>query len=184
MSSLHENQSNCNFQSLNQTNELIRHRRTQVVSSSSSLDSFLMEFPDDSYFLGPFRDVLMNDDTIDGVHLDENTTVDNSIESTRVSTTSLDNQLQKTCFEFQTDATSTTTTRLIPNVESGDPSDHVVGARAANTVPEFLYQLTKMLTHDNKDIIEWSDGTLVLCVWVINFYEIYIVSRIRFIQRE
>jgi hypothetical protein len=28
----------------------------------------------------------------------------------------------------------------------------------ANTVPEFLYQLTKMLTDNNRDIIEWSNG--------------------------
>ncbi len=29
-----------------------------------------------------------------------------------------------------------------------------------NTVPEFLYQLTKMLTDNNRDIIEWSNGEL------------------------
>jgi hypothetical protein len=28
----------------------------------------------------------------------------------------------------------------------------------ANTVPEFLYQLTKMLTDNNRDTIEWSHG--------------------------
>lgn len=27
-----------------------------------------------------------------------------------------------------------------------------------NAVPEFLYQLTKMLTDNNRDIIEWSNG--------------------------
>ena len=27
-----------------------------------------------------------------------------------------------------------------------------------NTVPEFLYQLTKMLTDNNREIIEWSNG--------------------------
>ena len=27
-----------------------------------------------------------------------------------------------------------------------------------NTVPEFLYQLTKMLTDNNRDVIEWSNG--------------------------
>ena len=30
-----------------------------------------------------------------------------------------------------------------------------------NTVPEFLYQLTKMLTDNNRDIIEWSNGKSV-----------------------
>lgn len=29
-----------------------------------------------------------------------------------------------------------------------------------NTVPEFLYQLTKMLTDNNRDIIEWSNGKI------------------------
>jgi len=28
----------------------------------------------------------------------------------------------------------------------------------SSTVPEFLYQLTKMLTDNNRDIIEWSNG--------------------------
>lgn len=32
-------------------------------------------------------------------------------------------------------------------------------AAAANSIPEFLYQLTKMLTDNNRDIIEWSNGT-------------------------
>ena len=27
-----------------------------------------------------------------------------------------------------------------------------------NSVPEFLYQLTKMLTDDHRDVIEWSNG--------------------------
>jgi hypothetical protein len=31
---------------------------------------------------------------------------------------------------------------------------------ASNTVPEFLYQLTKMLTDDNRDIIEWAKGKI------------------------
>eukprot|EP00520_Triparma_pacifica_P003899 CAMPEP_0118651154 /NCGR_PEP_ID=MMETSP0785-20121206/10636_1 /TAXON_ID=91992 /ORGANISM="Bolidomonas pacifica, Strain CCMP 1866" /LENGTH=493 /DNA_ID=CAMNT_0006543591 /DNA_START=723 /DNA_END=2201 /DNA_ORIENTATION=- len=30
------------------------------------------------------------------------------------------------------------------------------------TVPEFLFQLTKMLTDDNKDIIEWVDGEIAV----------------------
>ena len=42
------------------------------------------------------------------------------------------------------------------------PSTGVVVPSAVpstNTVPEFLYQLTKMLTDNNRDIIEWSNGT-------------------------
>ena len=32
------------------------------------------------------------------------------------------------------------------------------GQAAANTIPEFLYQLTKLLTDDNRDAIEWNYG--------------------------
>jgi hypothetical protein len=32
---------------------------------------------------------------------------------------------------------------------------------ATSAVPEFLYQLTKMLTDNNRDIIEWSSGTFI-----------------------
>lgn len=35
-----------------------------------------------------------------------------------------------------------------------------VGSNNTNTVPEFLYQLTKMLTDDNRDIIEWSNAKI------------------------
>jgi hypothetical protein len=34
------------------------------------------------------------------------------------------------------------------------------GTAAGNSIPEFLYQLTKMLTDDNREIIEWSKGTI------------------------
>jgi hypothetical protein len=34
------------------------------------------------------------------------------------------------------------------------------GTSGGNSIPEFLYQLTKMLTDDNKEIIEWSKGTI------------------------
>jgi hypothetical protein len=39
-----------------------------------------------------------------------------------------------------------------------------------NTVPEFLYQLTKMLTDNNRGIIEWSNGKFHLPIfhtWVV-----------------
>ena len=57
------------------------------------------------------------------------------------------------------------------------PSTGVVVASSTNTantntVPEFLYQLTKMLTDNNRDIIEWSNGkfhTIVECSIFILF---------------
>ena len=64
---------------------------------------------------------------------------------------------------------------LIGTTESSDPMKNIsflpsslttnlgvsdgTGALVTNTtVPEFLYQLTKMLTDDNREIIEWSNG--------------------------
>lgn len=38
----------------------------------------------------------------------------------------------------------------------------VPAAPVNNTVPEFLYQLTKMLTGGHNEIIEWSNGKAVL----------------------
>lgn len=53
-------------------------------------------------------------------------------------------------------------TLLQPVDESGEPMPQVpVPAPAiavSGSVPEFLYQLTKMLTDDNSDVIEWSNG--------------------------
>jgi hypothetical protein len=40
-------------------------------------------------------------------------------------------------------------------------------APTSTSVPEFLYQLTKMLTENNSDVIEWSHGTY----WVDLFFE-------------
>lgn len=41
---------------------------------------------------------------------------------------------------------------------------------STNTVPEFLYQLTKMLTDHNRDVIEWSNGeSQLILVWIDEF---------------
>ena len=42
-----------------------------------------------------------------------------------------------------------------------------------NTVPEFLYQLTKMLTDNNRDIIEWSNGA-----WRMGCHQVAICLRV------
>lgn len=44
-------------------------------------------------------------------------------------------------------------------VAAGDDEATASGSQT-NTVPEFLYQLTKLLTDDNRDAIEWSHGKL------------------------
>lgn len=48
-----------------------------------------------------------------------------------------------------------------PSLTSNTISDEAVAQIVSNTsVPEFLYQLTKMLTDDHRDIIEWSNAKI------------------------
>ena len=50
---------------------------------------------------------------------------------------------------------------LVPrpeHVPAPPPATTSVHTATTNTVPEFLYQLTKMLTDNNRDTIEWSNG--------------------------
>lgn len=56
---------------------------------------------------------------------------------------------------------STTEANLVP---SSMPLTAASAAPALNntSVPEFLYQLTKMLTENNNDVIEWSHGMFEL----------------------
>ena len=52
-------------------------------------------------------------------------------------------------------STNTEISSFLPTAVPNNNSD----APLTTTVPEFLYQLTKMLTDDNKDVIEWANGT-------------------------
>lgn len=46
----------------------------------------------------------------------------------------------------------------VPMLPSGTPLT-MPGTAGNNSIPEFLYQLTKMLTDNNRHIIEWTNGT-------------------------
>jgi len=45
----------------------------------------------------------------------------------------------------------------VPVLPSGTPLS-MPGTAGNNSIPEFLYQLTKMLTDNNRHIIEWTNG--------------------------
>ena len=45
-----------------------------------------------------------------------------------------------------------------PVKSAGDEGAASEEQAVANTIPEFLYQLTKLLTDDNRDAIEWNYG--------------------------
>jgi len=133
------------------------HRSPTLVSSTSSLDSFLMDFPGDSDFFDGMHNAF-DSNTIDDSNNGEGGggvgTSQLSMGSNTVSSSSLHDQPQKQIH--------------LQNVASSDlgQSQQVISAPAPaatatavnNTVPEFLYQLTKMLSHDNREIIEWSNG--------------------------
>lgn len=48
--------------------------------------------------------------------------------------------------------------QILPLISSA----HITGSSSSN-VPEFLYQLTKMLNDNNKDVIEWTNGESGIC---------------------
>ena len=49
-----------------------------------------------------------------------------------------------------------------PVKSAGDEGAASEEQAVANTIPEFLYQLTKLLTDDNRDAIEWNYGKRML----------------------
>lgn len=51
---------------------------------------------------------------------------------------------------------------IAPVKYAGDEGAASEEQAVANTIPEFLYQLTKLLTDDNRDAIEWNYGKRVL----------------------
>ena len=63
----------------------------------------------------------------------------------------------------QESSVATPSTLIVASVQQRNDSYSTSHASTSplpntNTVPEFLYQLTKMLTDNNRDIIEWSNG--------------------------
>lgn len=146
-------------------NKYLNHRRPTLVSSASSLDSFLMDLPGAPDLFDSMQNALQNDDdedTIDDTHSADNPTGTTQfmIPSNTVSSSSLHDHQQQRSYLAPHDALQ------LPNATMTSASDYPQQVPPApapavavnNTVPEFLYQLTKMLTHDNKEIIEWSNG--------------------------
>jgi len=57
--------------------------------------------------------------------------------------------------------TTSTASLVVSNPLTTIVTDETIAEIVSNTsVPEFLYQLTKMLTDDHRDIIEWSSGRI------------------------
>lgn len=149
-------------------NTLSNHRRPTLVSSASSLDSILaMELPDSADLFDGMDTAFQNDDTIDdddNIFPRENVMSSTSQllmpASNSVSSSSLNDQQHQMQLQLPTVLASAADLQQqqgqFVQPQAAAPAPAVA---MNNTVPEFLYQLTKMLTHDNKEIIEWSNGT-------------------------
>jgi hypothetical protein len=140
--------------------EANRWHRTQrsptIVSSGSSLDSFLMDFQGGADFLDGMNVALDSSDISDG-NRDELLFDETSQLVMQINTVSSSSLLDQ-----QNTYVNASASHVMQRVASSDqhvlPTSSSVAAASSN-VPEFLYQLTKMLAQDNREVIEWSNGT-------------------------
>ena len=96
----------------------------------------------------------------DGLTLPSAPTTNSTITNSSIITPSTSSQSPLTAALFNTNP-PTTTNALNPLTSNNIVTDETVAQIVSNTsVPEFLYQLTKMLTDDHRDIIEWSSGKI------------------------
>lgn len=114
-----------------------------TVSSASSLDSFIMDLPSTA-----------DPDAYDTSH-PLRTTQDDSDHYASTS--------QITQFDMGRAGLGCGPFILSPTPGLSSSGVIVSGAASHCSIPEFLYQLTKMLTDDNRGIIEWSNGKSEQC---------------------
>jgi hypothetical protein len=137
-------------------------RRPIAVSSTSSLDSFTANLPSTSAY---YEAETYNSDhslppIIPSLH---DRFLDSSITTTYVNNPLATTQMQPTLVP---NPTTPAPVPIVPSHPSLTPltaasaTTAAAAAPANNTVAEFLYQLTKMLTDDNREVIEWSNSKI------------------------
>jgi hypothetical protein len=151
------NNSNNNNRSSNVETNALGHVQ---VSSASSLDSFLMELPAPAAFgldmqAASERDEQYYDPTGNSIQdeeykesHDDDMITNDAAEISEHLLDDDDDDLQAQHMELLAP----------PSTEMMLSAPQTAVAVNSNT-PEFLYQLTRMLTEDNSDVIEWSNGT-------------------------
>ena len=127
------------------------------VSSQSSLDSFMMELPSSDSGIDSTIPTTLND-------LNSATATAAAVASASMTAPA--------------QAPAPVLLPRNPHLEEGGASffgiqqNSIVPAPAlpppTSSVPEFLYQLTKMLTDDNREKIEWSNGKRGIKLLVIH----------------
>ena len=133
------------------------HRSPTIVSSGSSLDSFLMDFQAGADFLDGINEALDRNEIGDG-NREELEIDDPSQLAMHISTVSSGTLHDRK--KIYTNASSPhDVLQRVASFEQHAQSAPSSVVAASSNVPEFLYQLTKMLTQDNREVIEWSNGT-------------------------
>jgi len=124
-----------------------------------------MDLTEGSDFFESLHNAFENDSTIDDNNQDglvddtiENSQYTTMMPSNTISSSSLHdhNQQQHASYPEALQLQNIASDQQVLQLPSTAPAP--TASASSNTVPEFLYQLTKMLTHDNSEIIEWSNG--------------------------
>ena len=124
------------------TSHALKKPATQV-SSDSLLDSFLMDLPEPSVY----QNTISNNSNI-GTIDPSGTGVADPLAAVHVPT--LPDPLH----------TTTAPSMILPNLTTVAVPTTAAAVISNNSVPEFLFQLTKMLTEDNREVIEWNHGRI------------------------
>jgi HSF-type DNA-binding len=136
-------------------------RSIAAVSSGSSLDSFSRNVPQHSH-----ESQISNSSVEDRKQVSPYIQTVKSITEVNESYGKVtENQPIQTCNTVIPVKPGLPSTKLLPNVASISSSSAVIPNAVSNapvnsTVAEFLYQLTKMLTDDNREVIEWSNSRI------------------------
>lgn len=137
-------------------------RRPVAVSSTSSLDSFTTNLPttahqeaeiyNSDHSLPPIIPLL--NDRFSDSSIINTTYVHNPLATTQMQPTLVPNPTTPAPVPIVPSHPSVTSLPSVPSAAAA------AAAPANNTVAEFLYQLTKMLTDDNREVIEWSNSKI------------------------
>lgn len=134
-------------------------RRPVAVSSTSSLDSFTANLPQQAH------------------HETDTYVTDSSLSAPTPFVPSLNERFSESSNAIVSNPLAAQRPNLVPNSTASAPASAPIpivplhpsiipvvvpstAVPANNTVAEFLYQLTKMLTDDNREVIEWANSKI------------------------
>lgn len=141
--------------------------RPQTVSSFSSIDTTGYEQSDGVYDPNTVQQSALpslpplTENSGTSTVVSAHTSADTNFGLTTNNTTFISGTASVGALESMPSATSSTSLSAPPTMHITSSTGVLVASTPnTNTVPEFLYQLTKMLTDNNRDIIEWSNGKI------------------------